>query len=373
MKVSVIIACAGRGERAGFEENKLMFSIDGKPVYIHTLNAFIDSGLINQYIIVASEKDYQTIKNSVPSFVDVVIGGATRTQSVKNALSKTDSDIVLIHDGARPFVSKRIIKDCIESSINFGSGVVAIPTSDTLSRCEDGEIIDYVGKSGYYQIQTPQAFNTLQIKKAYSLAGDKSFNDDGEIYKNYIGKVHIVLGEKENIKLTFREDFDNIMKNHVKVGVGYDCHKLVENRKLILGGIEIPHNKGLLGHSDADVLTHAIMDSLLSSLALRDIGYHFPDTSNEFKDANSIELLKRVLVLIKEKGYKPFNVSATILAQKPKLLTHIPKITENLASVLEIPKENLGICATTLEGLGFVGREEGICVHATCTVTKIFK
>ena len=368
MNVSVIIACAGKGERAGLNQNKLLFSYNGKPVFMHTLDAFISSGLINNYIIVASNNDYEQIKNAVPSFVKVVLGGATRTESVKNALALTDSDIVLIHDGARPFVSKDIISRCIESAINFGSGITAIPTSDTLCKSEDDEIVDYVGKSGYYQIQTPQAFNALQIKKADSLAGNNSFNDDGEVYKNYIGKTRIVLGEKNNIKLTFKEDFNNLLKTQVKVGVGYDCHKLVENRKLILGGIEIPHDKGLLGHSDADVLTHAIMDALLSSCSLRDIGYHFPDTDEKFKGASSIELLKEVLVLLKEQGYKPFNVSATILAQKPKLLGFIPQITEKLASVLDVPKENVGIGATTLEGLGFVGREEGICVHATCTV-----
>lgn len=371
MNVSVIIACAGKGERAGLNQNKLLFSYNGKPVFMHTLNAFIDSGYINNYIIVASKRDFDAIKSTVPSFVKVVVGGETRTQSVKNALDKTNSDIVLIHDGARPFVTKRIIKDCIESAKNFGSGIVAVPTSDTLCKCDTGEISSYVGKSGYYQIQTPQAFNTEQIKKAYQLAGENSFNDDGEVYKNYIGSVRIVLGEKTNVKLTFKEDFDNLIKNQIKSGVGYDCHRLVENRKLILGGIEIPHDKGLLGHSDADVLTHAIMDALLSSCALRDIGYHFPDTDEKYKGAISIELLKKVLLLLKEQGFKPFNVSATILAQKPKLLAYIPKITENLASVLEIPKENLGIGATTLEGLGFVGREEGICVHATCTVVNI--
>ena len=156
-----------------------------------------------------------------------------------------------------------------------------------------------------------------------------------------------------------------------KVGTGFDCHKLVEEHKLILGGIEIPHVKGLLGHSDADVLTHAIMDAMLSACALRDIGYHFPDTDSQYKGANSIELLKKVIILCKNAGYKVESVSAVIMAQKPKLLPHIPTIAKNLSDILDIDVSKMGIGATTLEGLGFVGREEGICVSANCVMVKI--
>ena len=153
--------------------------------------------------------------------------------------------------------------------------------------------------------------------------------------------------------------------------MGFDCHKLVENRKLILGGIEIPFDKGLLGHSDADVLTHAIMDAILSSVAMRDIGYWFSDKDPKYKGADSIKLLERVLEMVKEKGYKVTSISAVIMAQKPKLLNFIPLITEKLRSVLGLDYDNVGIGATTLEGLGFVGREEGICAKATAVTEKI--
>ena len=156
-----------------------------------------------------------------------------------------------------------------------------------------------------------------------------------------------------------------------RIGHGYDVHKLVENRKLILGGVQIEHTKGLLGHSDADVLTHAIMDAILSSCALRDIGYHFPDTDEKYKGADSIELLKQVLNIINEHGYAVQSISASIMAEKPKLLKIIPTITQNLAQVIGIAPEKIGITATTLEGLGFVGREEGICVHANVTLKRL--
>ena len=371
MSVSLILACAGKGVRAGFDKNKLLVRVNDTPFFMHTFNAFENSGLINQYIVVASKEDFDFFKSTLPPFVEVVVGGNTRTQSVKNGLEKVTGDIVLIHDGARPFVSARIINDCIESATKFGNGITAIPTRDTIFSVKDGVVKDYLGKDGIYKVQTPQAFRTEEIKKAYTLAEDKPFNDDGEVYKKYIGELRLVLGERQNTKLTFREDFSGVFNNIIVSGVGFDCHKLVENRKLILGGVEIPHDKGLLGHSDADVLTHAIMDALLSALSLRDIGYHFPDTDPKYKGANSIKLLEEVLKMVKEKGYAVGNVSATILAEKPKLLKHIPTITENLAKVLDISADKLGIGATTLEGLGFVGREEGICVHAVCTLKKI--
>ena len=154
----------------------------------------------------------------------------------------------------------------------------------------------------------------------------------------------------------------------MRIGHGYDVHRLVEGRKLILGGVEISNDKGLLGHSDADVLTHAVMDAILSAVALKDIGYHFPDSDAQYKNADSMKLLEKVLCLVDEKGYKVSSISACIMAEKPKLLPHVPAITESLANALKIKTSEVGIGATTLEGLGFVGREEGICVHATAVV-----
>ena len=372
MKVSLILACAGKGVRAGFDKNKLLVNVSGKPCFERTLDAFYGCGLIDQIIVTASENDYEFIKERVKDKATVVKGGSTRTESVKNALDAVDGELVLIHDGARPFVTEKIIKDCIETAKKHGSAVPAVPTRNTVMR-KSGEKIDaYVGKNGLYAVQTPQGFNTKRIKDAYARAGEKVYNDDGEVYKEYIGDVYVIDGDAKNVKLTFPEDFEFTEdKNDFRFGTGFDCHKLVEGRKLILGGITIPHDKGLLGHSDADVLTHAIMDAILSSLAMRDIGYHFSDKDPAYKDADSMKLLDKVLKMVSDKGYRIHNVSATIMAEKPKLLKIIPEITLNLASALSLPTESVGLGATTLEGLGFVGREEGICVHATATVVKI--
>ncbi len=371
MTVHLILACAGKGQRVGLDKNKLLVETDGTTCLEKTLNAFIQSKLINNYIITASENDYEQIKSIVKDNAKVVLGGSTRTQSVKNALSEIEDGIVLIHDGARPFVDKDVIRQCIESVKKYGSAITAIPSRDTVLKANGNEqVVEYVGKQGLYSVQTPQAFFVKDIKKAYALSEGKSFNDDGEVYKEFIAPPHVVLGNSKNVKITYPEDVALLEKRDVRFGVGFDCHKLVENRKLILGGIEIPHEKGLLGHSDADVLTHAIMDAILSALSIRDIGYHFPDKDPKFKNACSMNLLQEVLNLIYNKGYRVDSVSATIMAEKPKLLSHIPSISTNLAKALNVEMDKVGIGATTLEGLGFVGREEGICVHATAVVAK---
>ena len=369
MKTTLILTCAGKGVRAGFSKNKLLVKVGSVTLLEKTLSAFTKTPYIKQYIITASEEDFSTVKTLIP-FATIVKGGKTRSESVKNALDFADGDIVLIHDGARPFVSERIIKDCIEAAEKFGGAITAVPSRDTVAKGED-VITDYLGKDGLYAIQTPQAFKTDLIKKAYALAKNKTFNDDGEVYKEFIGKPEIVTGDLKNVKITYKEDFDLLSSvSEFKVGTGFDCHRLVSGRKLILGGVDIPHDKGLLGHSDADALTHAVMDALLSALSLRDIGYHFPDDDIKYKDANSMQLLDEVMNMVNERGYEVNNVSAVIMAEKPKLLKYIPAITEKLAAALNTEKSAVGITATTLEGLGFVGREEGICVHATASLIK---
>ena len=366
--VSVIIAAAGRGKRSGFSKNKVLVRFNGQTCLERTFNAFVKSGVVNRYIVVVDPRDEEEVRAILPDYAEIVLGGATRTESVKNGLAVVNDGIVIIHDAARPFVSERIIKDCVESAKTYGSGICAVPSPDTVISL--GEKAKYLGKNGLYRVQTPQAFRVEEIKNAESDVS-LAFNDDGEVYLNRYGKLNIVEGSSDNEKLTYPEDFEKLKgKGGYRFGVGFDCHAFAENRKLILGGIEIPHDKGLLGHSDADVLTHAVMDALLSACGLRDIGYYFPDSDEQYKGANSMDLLKNVLALIDGAGFIPDGVTAVIMAEKPKLSKFIPAITENLANAIGIPKDNVGVSATTLEGMGFVGREEGICVHANAVVIK---
>ena len=371
MKVSLILACAGKGERAGFSTNKLLVKTNGQTVIERTLSQFVKTGLIDQYVVTASREDFNLIRSLLPKEVNVVIGGKTRTESIRNGLNAVDGQIVLIHDGARPFVSEKIILNCIETAKKEGSAIPVIALRDTVCKAKEN-LCEYLGKKDLYSVQTPQGFKTELIKNAYSLAKDDVYNDDGEVYKLAYGSLAVFDGDNDNVKLTFNQDFSLLNSSKgVRVGTGFDCHRLVENRKLILGGISIPHDKGLLGHSDADVLTHAVMDAMLSACSLRDIGYYFPDSDQKYKDANSVKLLEEVIRLCKDAGYQLNNLSVVIMAEKPKLMNFIPQICLNLASVLSVSKDQIGISATTLEGLGIIGREEGICVSASVTMSKI--
>ena len=368
MNYSVIIAAAGSGSRANFGKNKLLYRIGDETVLEKCVSAFIGEGNAEKIVIAASAVDRAEFSEILSRFPNIYIidGGATRTQSVKNALSAIDGEIVLIHDGARPFVSTKLIRSCAESAALYGSGIAALPCVDTLAFLSCDEI-ERTARENVLRVQTPQAFKTELIKKAYaSVSPEDNFTDDTGVYCKYIGKARFVSGEETNKKLTYRSDFGAF--SDFRTGVGFDLHRLEEGRKLILGGVEIPHSKGLLGHSDADVLTHAIMDALLSSVSLRDIGYHFPDTDQRYEGACSMDLLAEVIKMLDEKGYAASSVSATVMAEKPKLSGYIPKITENIAKALDLPTDRVGIGCTTLEKIGIVGREEGIAAEAFVTV-----
>ncbi len=369
MNVSIIIVAAGSGSRAKLNKNKVLFEIDGQTVLEKTVRQFLHIENISEIIVTASTNDLQIFKDILLPLSDkitVCLGGATRTESVKNALEFAYGDIVLIHDGARPFVSKKLINSVIDCAIKFGSAIPTLEMCETLGFGDD--LIERVERQNFYSIQTPQGFNTCEIKKAYSKITNETFTDDSGVYCKFIAPCHRVQGEKKNIKLTYPEDFED---NKIRIGTGFDLHRLVEGRKLILGGVEIPHYKGLLGHSDADVVTHAVMDAILSAAALRDIGYYFPDTDPQYEGISSILLLEKVMALVAEKGYKVSNLSITIMAEKPKLMKYVPELSTNLAKVIHISTENLGITCTTLEGLGIIGEEMAIATRAYVALQKI--
>ena len=280
-----------------------------------------------------------------------------------------DEDAVLIHDGARCNVTEEIIERCIDSVLNFGTGVTAIPATDTIAETDGLGKIVKTERKNKYAVQTPQGFIAGNLKKAYSMMKEgEEFTDESGLYAKYIAFPKIVEGSPLNKKLTTPEDFT--IAENLYVGTGFDLHVFEVGRKLILGGIEVPHDKGLLGHSDADVLTHAIMDAMLSASSLGDIGRHFPDTDPKYKGISSMKLLEEVVKLIASHGYKLKNVSSVIMAQKPKLAKFVDSIRDNLANALGVEKACVGITCTTLEGIGTVGREEGIAVQSYCALIK---
>lgn len=366
-KVSAIICAAGKGERAGFGKNKLLAPLYGAPAILHTLLKFAIPQ-IDEIIVAASACDYEEISSlSELLGMKVVIGGDTRTESVKNALKEVTGDIVLIHDGARPFVSEKLILNCIESVKKYGSGICAVKATDTIVFA-DGDILQRPDRDKLYHIQTPQGFFTEDIKRAYSLAGDKVYTDDSAVYGEFIKTPHIVEGEAENIKLTYRNDFMRGMPPVSTVygsaiGFGVDVHAFGEGNEVTLCGVKIPCDKGLIAHSDGDVVIHAVMDALLSGAGLNDIGHYFPDTDPNYKNADSGILLKRVIDILNQNGLTPADLSISIQAEKPRLAKYIGLMKENLSKITGVKAERIAIAAGTCEGLGFVGKGLGICAY----------
>lgn len=362
--ISAILCAAGSGSRAGFSGNKVLRELNGLPVLLYSVSAF--AATADEILIACREEDRTRIDALLSPFphARTVIGGRTRTQSVYSALQAAQGDIVLIHDAARPFVTRKIIWDCIVCVRQFGSGVCALPATDTTVLAEDGRIVSVPARKDVFTVQTPQGFLRDELLRAYTAAfseeREDDFTDDSGVYAAYIAPPHIFLGDRANKKLTYPEDFAPAER----AGFGVDTHAFGEGDHIVLGGVRIPHTRGLVAHSDGDVLVHALMDALLSAAGLRDIGHYFPDTDARFAGADSMALLAEVVQLVKEHGLAPKNVSLTILAQRPRLAPHIGAMKANLAAALSLPPDAVGIAAGTNEHLGYVGEEKGITCFA---------
>lgn len=306
----------------------------------------------------------------------IVVGGGERRDSVWQGLQQVSAgtDMVLIHDAARPFISHRVIDACLAAIKHYGAAVVARPIADTLKRATpDGQVDATVDRNQLWGAQTPQGFRTDLIVDAYAkaIAEDWPVTDDAAVAERAGHRVHLVEGEAMNFKITRPEDLalaERLLVGIPRTGFGYDVHRLVPERQLVLGGVTIPHTLGLLGHSDADVLTHAVMDALLGAAALGDIGQHFPDTDVRYRGISSITLLKEVAAKLAAAGFIAYNIDVTIAAQAPKLMEYIPEMRLRLATALGLAVERVSIKATTTEGLGFVGLKEGMAAYATAAV-----
>ena len=374
MKISAVVPAAGAGARAGFSKNKLLTFFRGEPVLYRTVSALSACESIGEIVIAAAKRDIAEISAMFEKFANVraVCGGDTRTQSVLFALRACDSpDYVLIHDGARPFVTQKILNDCIETVRAHGSAVCALPVTDTIALCAEEKIGSIPDRSALYALQTPQAFSYAEILAAYEKIGGETFTDDSGVYAKFVAPPQIFAGDVKNKKLTVREDFLSDPLPAPRVGVGIDTHAFGKAQDhIVLGGARIPSESGLIAHSDGDVLVHAVMDALLSAAALPDIGHFFPDTDPAFADADSLRLLERVRDLLAEKGFAPRNVSAAIQAERPRLQKYIFSMRENIARALRISPDDVGLSAGTNEGLGYVGEGKGITATAYVSLTE---
>ncbi|HEY8389499.1 MAG TPA: 2-C-methyl-D-erythritol 2,4-cyclodiphosphate synthase [Clostridia bacterium] len=360
-----IILCAGKGERTGLSYNKIFYKSAGKTVLEYCLEKFECPK-----IIVGAQNDLEKIKSLTQNYSDVSItcGGDTRTQSVKAGLKLAqDYKYVLIHDGARPNVSKNLIKNLIDTCRQYGSAIPYIKVKDTIVQ-KNFSSYSIVDRTNLMAIQTPQVFDTQKIIQAYE-NNDCDLTDDSQMFSKMWGDCAYIEGEYNNYKITTPEDlimFSSKNSSEYRIGYGYDFHRLAKNRRLVLGGVEIPNDLGLDGHSDADVVIHALMDSLLSALGERDIGYYFPNNDSTYKDISSLKLLEKVCEILKHKNADINNISITIIAEKPKLSPYIQKMKENLAFVLGIKCSQIGIAVTTNEGCGTIGRGEGMAAMCVC-------
>lgn len=373
-KISALIVAAGRGTRAGGETPKQWRPLAGKRVIDWTIEQFTSHPLISEVCVVLYADDFDLLEGQ--SDLILAQGGATRSASVLNglhALKEHAPDYVLIHDAARATLPIDVLNEmiaCAQKGIAAAPGIAIV---DALWRAKDGPLVDHsVARDMLFRAQTPQGFPYAQILKAHESTTLQG-TDDVEIARAAGLDVHIVAGHEDNIKITYPSDFDraeSILKGRsnamdIRLGNGYDVHKFTDGDHVILCGIKVPHDRALLGHSNADVAMHAITDAIYGALAEGDIGRHFPPSDPQWKGAPSDIFLKHAVELATSKGFEISNIDCTIVCEYPKIGPHAAAMQDNLAQIMGIPANKISVKATTSEGLGFTGRAEGIASIAT--------
>lgn len=378
MKGAVIVTSAGSSDRFNSNSGKTLKKefvlINNHSVLYNSVKNFVDVCQVSCIAITYKAGTLEQTKQALEDLTQkkhfiFVEGGSTRQQSVFNALKTLDCeckdiDWVAIHDGARPYVSYPLICKTIEDALQKGAAAPAVPVRDTLVEKTDSDSIgSSLDRSKIMAVQTPQVFPFKEILKAHESANEKAwtFTDDTQLYSAFGKEVFLTEGDVNNIKITYLDD----LKKMSRVGYGWDIHKLVIGRDLVLGGVKIPNNKGCLGHSDGDALTHAIIDAMLGAAGLSDIGTQFPDTDEQYKDICSMILLRKTCDMLCKKGLRIINIDATVILQTPKLGPDIKAIKESLSSVLGIPADSIGIKAKTAEHmLGELGSGDAVCAMA---------
>lgn len=376
---AAIIPAAGSGTRMNAATPKQYLNLAGKPIIIHTVTAFITCQDISQIVVVVPSDKLAETETLLARHqlsrknLSVIAGGPRRQDSVLAGLKqvKPDIDIVLVHDGARPLIAPELISRCYQAAVQSGAAIAAIPVKDTLKKGNSAQFVeDTVDRSCLWQAQTPQGARKELLLRAFARLGNADFTDESSLLEQDGVDVQLVPGAQSNIKITTPEDLElaeKIMEKSrtaLRIGHGFDAHRFESGRKLVLGGIEIDHPRGLAGHSDADVLTHALCDALLGALGKGDIGSHFPDTDSSFKDILSLLLLDSVMREAEKESFYLANADITVICQAPKLAPYIQQMRHNLASRCKTAIDNINIKATTTEKMGFTGREEGISCHA---------
>jgi 2-C-methyl-D-erythritol 4-phosphate cytidylyltransferase/2-C-methyl-D-erythritol 2,4-cyclodiphosphate synthase len=391
VRVTAIIAAGGSGRRLGAPVPKQLLDVGGRTVLQRSIDAFRSHPAIGA-VIVAVPVD---LLNAPPPWlqgVALVPGGERRQDSVANAFRAVpgDVDVVLVHDAARPFVTGEVISRAIDGALAHGAAIVAVPVSDTVKRVAaapglDGGavIVETLPRDEIFLAQTPQAFRR-EVLAAAIAAGRSSepATDEAMLAERAGHRVHVVTGDASNVKITTAADLDRarsqVIQDRqppqaavVRVGVGYDLHRLVEGRPLVLGGVTVPSERGALGHSDADVVCHAVTDAILGAARAGDIGQHFPDTDPTWKGASSIGLLREAAGLVRARGLTVENVDVVVILERPKIGPHRGAIEALLAGALGVDPARVSVKAKTNEGVDAVGRGEAVAAHAVALLSRV--
>ena len=410
--LTVIVPAAGAGKRLGAGMNKAFVKLRGVPLLVHCLRMLAATALVREVLVVVAPGEEPEAAALVARYggpqlaelpVRYVAGGAERVDSVANALAcvNVTNGYVAVHDGARPFAGRDVFLRTLAAAQRKGAAIAAVPVKNTIKVVDaDGTVVDTPLRSSLVAVQTPQIFEVNLLRRAYAFYAENRsvVTDDASLVEGLGVPVAVAQGDYTNIKVTTPEDLvmaerllekaeaapldapametqDGVTARRegtmeFRIGTGFDVHQLQLGRKCIIGGVEIPYQRGLLGHSDADVALHALMDALLGAAALGDIGKHFPDTDARYAGADSRQLLRAVRELLAEAGWRPNNVDVTVIAQAPKLAPYIPQMRENIAADLQLPVDAVSVKATTTEKLGFTGRGEGIAAEAVASLVR---
>jgi len=404
MHVTAIIAAGGRGHRFGSAGPKQLLSIGGRPILERSIAAFASHPSIDAIVValpaeLADDPPAYLRSTFVPQGtgkpVQIVAGGARRQDSVANAFAATDrhSDVIVVHDAARPFASADLIARTVAAAAESGAALAAVQSRDTVKRSSVASgfsrtVIDTLPRDTIYLAQTPQAFQRDVLRRALEIGARDGIDatDEAALVELAGLPVRLVDGDAWNIKITTPEDMvlgEAIARNLAprtshpapartgRAGTGYDLHRLVAGRPLILGGVTIPADRGALGHSDADVVCHAVTDAILGAAGLGDIGRHFPDSDPRWKDAHSISLLQQAVALVRAQGFEIGNVDVTVILEAPKIRDHVDAMRASVGAALGIDVARVSVKGKTNEGVDAVGRGEAIAAHAIALIRAI--
>ncbi len=387
MYVTAIVAAGGRGERVGAGQPKQLLTLAGQTILERSVNLFLQHSEIDDVVValpseIALEPPQYLRNTSKP--LRIVSGGARRQDSVAAAFDVVPDrcDIVVIHDAARLFASAALISKTIAAAAESGAALAALEARDTVKVAAAGMVTSTLDRRTIFLAQTPQAFRRSVLRDALAISGDAT--DEASLAEQAGHPVRVVDGEATNNNITTAEDLaigETIARSPEgsrakpartgRAGFGYDLHRLVDGRPLILGGVTIPFEKGLAGHSDADAVCHAVTDAILGAAGAGDIGRHFPDTDPRWKGASSLDLLRRAVEIVRAQGLGVGNVDATVILERPKLAPHVDAMRGVMADVLGIAADRVSIKAKTNEGVGEIGRGEAIAVHAIAMVRSL--